>query len=337
MKSCITLIVSLFLSIAGFTQQNPDTLQQTAREYMRKGDWENAVIVFNRALQLKPGDIDLLNDLAYTYFLQRDFTHALATIKPVVAGDNADVRSFQIAGTVYRAIEEIKDAEKIYTKGLKKFPESGVLYSEYGELLWHKKDYSAIRQWEKGIETDPNYPGNYYNACRYYYFTTDKIWSLLYGEIFVNLESYTVRTAEIKNILYDGYKKLFADADLVKAYTPKKKNEFELDYLRAMNTQSYLAGSGINPAKLIEIRNGFIKTWFETYSKQFPFRLFEYQKQLISLRMFDAYNQWIFGSAINASDYQAWIKDNKDAYDAFNHFQRGRVFKLPKAQYYKNR
>lgn len=337
MKSSGIIILSVILTFTGFAQQHPDTLQQAGREYMRRGDWGNAIIVFNRAIQQQPGNVDLLNDLAYTYFLQRDFTHALETIKPVVAGDKADVRSFQIAGTVYRAIEEVKDADKVYTKGLKKFPGSGVLYSEYGELLWQKNDYNAIRQWEKGIETDPDYPGNYYNACRYYYLTTDKIWSLLYGEIFVNLESYTVRTAEVKNILYDGYKKLFADADLVKAYKPKKRNEFELDFLRAMNAQSYLAATGITPAKLIEIRRGFVKTWFETYAKQFPFRLFEYQQQLISLRMFDAYNQWIFGSGIDPADYQAWIKNNKEAYDAFNNFQRGRVFKLPKAQYYQNR
>ena len=64
-----------------------------------------------------------------------------------------------------------------------------------------RQDYDAIKWWEKGIEVDPNYSSNYYNACKYYYFTYDKVWSLIYGEIFVNLESYSKRTPEIKNIL----------------------------------------------------------------------------------------------------------------------------------------
>ncbi|MFT3703921.1 MAG: tetratricopeptide repeat protein [Agriterribacter sp.] len=330
----------LFLFIACTTitlAQNADTLQQKGREYMRKADWGNAIVVFNRALQLKPDDVDLLNDLAYTYFLQRDFTHALQTVKPLTDGENGDVRSFQIAGTIYRGIEEVKESGKIYQKGIKKFPYSGVLYSEYGELLWDKKDYSAIKQWETGIEADPNFAGNYYNASRYYYLTTDKMWSLLYGEIFINLESYTIRTAEIKNILYDGYKKLFFDADLMKSYDARKKNEFEKAFFSTMNAQSALAATGINPGKLMEIRAGFIKTWFEAYAKQFPFRLFEYHQQLISLKMFEAYNQWIFGSAISPEHYQAWMKNNKEAYDSFNKFQRGRVFKLPKAQYYQTK
>jgi hypothetical protein len=49
---------------------------------------------------------------------------------------------------------------------------------------------------------DPNYSSNYYNACKFYYLTVDKVWSLIYGEIFVNLESYSKRTPEVKKILW---------------------------------------------------------------------------------------------------------------------------------------
>ncbi|MFT3748314.1 MAG: tetratricopeptide repeat protein [Agriterribacter sp.] len=337
MKQLSFLLLFTILAITGTAQQNADTLQQTGRNYMRKGDWGNAIMVFNRALQLKPGDADIQNDIAYTYFLQRDFTKALQVIKPVIESDNADVRSFQIAGTTYRAIEELKEGAKVYEKGLKKFPFSGVLYSEYGELLWQKKDYNAINQWETGIKVDPNHAGNYYNAARYYYLTTDKIWSLLYGEIFVNMESYTIRTAEIKSLLYDGYKKLFADADLLKSYKPKNKNDFEIAFLTSMNAQSPKAATGINPEKLIEIRRGFIQNWFEANAQKFPYRLFEYQQQLIKLNMFEAYNQWLFGAAISADQYQVWIQQHKAEYDAFSNFQRGRIFKLPKDQYYQRK
>src|SRR5205823_4936330 len=106
---------------------------------------------------------------------------------------------FQIAGNIYKALGEVKECDKMYKKGIKKFPNSGALYKEYGDLLWINKDYTAIKQWEKGIEMDPDYSGNYYNACKYYYLSTDKIWSIIYGEIFLNIESMTSRTAEIKN------------------------------------------------------------------------------------------------------------------------------------------
>lgn len=336
MKLCIPVIVCSILTLTGFAQQHPDTLQKVGREYMHKGDWGNAIMLFNRALRQKPNDISLRNDIAYTYFLQRDFTKALETIKPVISGKDADVKSYQIAGTIYRAIEETKEAGKVYTKGLKQFPKSGVLHSEYGELLWSKKDITAIKQWESGIKSDPNYPGNYYHASRYYYFSTDKVWSLIYGEIFLNLESYTIRTAEIKNILFDGYKKLFASSDIMQNYNSKKKSGFEKAFLISMSSQSQLASAGIHPKNLFAIRKEFITQWFETQAATFPFRLFDYQKQLLESNMFEAYNQWIFGAATNATDYQSWIKNNQDEYNIFNHFQRGRVFKLPEGQYYQN-
>lgn len=337
MKSSFFLLSFLFFALSSFSQQNPDTLQKSGREYMRVGDWGNAILVFKRALQLKPEDVSILNDIAYTFYLQRDFVRALETIRPVIEKSDATVQSFQIAGTVYRSIEAVKEGARVYAKGLKKFPGSGVLYSEYGELLWQKKDYNAIAQWEKGIALDPNYPGNYYHASRFYYFSTDRVWGLIYGEIFTNLESYTVRTAEIKNILFDGYKKLFSETEIPQHKKRKKKNGFASSFLNLMDAQSSLAAKGITPETLLKIRRNFLNEWFSNYAQTYPFRLFDYQKQLLEAGMFDAYNQWLFGSAIQPADYQAWIQKNREGYDTFNHFQRGRVFKLPQGQYYQNR
>jgi tetratricopeptide (TPR) repeat protein len=94
----------------------------------------------------------------------------------------------------------------MYKKALKRFPKSGALYSEYGELLWAKKDYDAIEYWEKGIQTDPSYAGNYYNAAVFHFYTKDKVWTLIYGEIFVNMEYLTERATTIKKLLLDAYK-----------------------------------------------------------------------------------------------------------------------------------
>ena len=104
-----------------------------------------------------------------------------------------------------------------------------------------------------------------------------------------------------------------------------------------MNSQTALAATGINPETLTTIRKGFITGWFEINAARFPFRLFDYHKQLLEAHMYEAYNQWIFGAAVHADDYQTWIKNNPEAYRTFNDFQRGRVFKLPKGQYYQNR
>ncbi len=159
----------------------------------------------------------------------------------------------------------------MYRRALKKFPKSGALYSEYGELLWAKKDYEAIEFWEKGIKEDPSFAGNYYNAALFYHKTKDKVWSLVYGEIFVNMESLTERAAAMKGLLMEGYKeKLFADADITKEQD--SKSEFAKVFLQTMNKQYSMANGGINAEILTAIRTRFILDWSKTNAAKFPFK-----------------------------------------------------------------
>ena len=85
--------------------------------------------------------------------------------KRLVDRPDADATSYQILALLYKATGEVKECDKLYKAGIKRFPQSGVLLNEYGEMLWAKQDYSAIKLWEKGIEIDPGYSGNYYNAA----------------------------------------------------------------------------------------------------------------------------------------------------------------------------
>ena len=80
----------------------------------------------------------------------------------------------------------------------------------------------------------------------------------------------------------------------------------QIAFLQTMNKQSIVAAAGINAETLTMIRTRFILDWFHDYAAKFPFRLFELQRQLLQEGMFDAYNQWIFGTAQNLAAYQNW-------------------------------
>lgn len=332
-----TIILMFAVLSINISAQQPDanTLYETAKGFVKQGDYSNAVLVLNRALQQDPDNLDMLKDLAFAQYLQRDFTRALETIKPLLDRKDVDVQAYQVAGLVYKANDDMNEIEKLYKKGLKKFPESGVLYNEYGEFLWAKQDYNAIKQWEKGIELEPNHSGNYYNAAKYYYFTVDKVWSIIYSEIFINMESYSRRSIEIKNLLLDSYKKLFTDTDIMK--NQNSKNEFTIAYLNTVNRQSAIASIGITPESLTMIRTRFVLDWDDKHASKFPFRLFEYHRQLLREGLFDAYNQWIFGSIQNLTSFQNWTNTHAQAYNEFNLFYRGRVFKLPAGQNYQTK
>ncbi len=310
--------------------QSAKELHETAKAFMRQGDHANAILVLNRALQQEPQSVALGKDLSLSYYFQRENTKALETINAILDKDQADDQAYQIAGMIYKQADVKKDAEKMYRKGLRKFPASGPLYNELGEILWEQKNFDAIRQWEKGIEMDPSYSKNYYNAARYYYLSTDKVWSLIYGEVFINMEPLSTKAPEIKQILLDGYKKLFSD---VAVFDSKEKNPFLKNYYKGMQAQFAFASTGINAETLSMIRTRFVLDWFQNNDYP-PFRLFGYQQQLLREGLFEAYNQWLFGSSQNLSAYQAWINNHPDEYNAFLNFQKGRIFKVPASEYY---
>jgi tetratricopeptide (TPR) repeat protein len=302
--------------------QDAKTLQETARNYAKEGDFSNAVLVLNKAHEQEPNNLAISKDLALVYFQKADYPKMQLLMKPLLERPDADVETYQLGGMLNKVTGDTKECERIYKKGL----------NDYGELLWSKQDYSAIKQWEHGIQADPAYTSNYYNAAKYYYFTRDKAWSLIYGELFVNMESYSRRTPEIKTLLVESYKKLFTDADMMKNQDPK--NEFVVAFLTNMSKQATVAKNGITPETLTMIRTRFLLDWFEKDAARFPFKLFDYQRQLVKEGSFNAYNQWLFGSVQNVAAFENWTAAHASEYKQFTSMQSSRLFKTAANQYY---
>jgi len=321
----------LLATTLGFSQTAQE-LQETARSFMQQGDFSNASLVLSRAYALEPQNLEIGKDLALNYYFQKENKKALEIIKPLIEREDADDQCFQIAGNIYYKLGEPKESEKAYRNGIKKYPGSGSLYNELGELLWAQKDNEAVKQWEKGIESDPNFSKNYYNASKFYYQNANRVWSIVYGETFLNMDPLNIRAPEMRTILLESYKKLFIEMDLNQE--SKDKSKFSEAFLTIIKKQSVVASSGLNPESLTMIRTRFILDWFQEYAAKFPTRLFEYQRQLLEEGMFDAYNQWIFGIAQNLTAFQAWTKTHAAEYNEFSSFQKGRIYKVPSGQYY---
>lgn len=346
----ITLLLLSQLHVgAQDAAMDPKELYKTAKGFVRSGDYSNAILVLNQALQLDPGNLEYQKELALSYYYRRDIDKAQAVIKPILESKRADVQAYQIAGNILQATQDLKGAEKLYNKGLRKFPTSGELYNELGLLQFSQRNYeAALKSWIKGIEVDPIFPTNYYHAARTYFYTTNKVWAIIYGEIFINLESYTTRTAEIKGILLESYKKLFDDPASLQTTLPersagkkkwKKQNNdgipsFANAYLANLARESSVITSGITPESLVMLRTRFILDWYNVYNAYYPFSLFEFQRKLLKEGLFDAYNQWIFGPVSSQADYRNWTQNHPTTFDAFVRFQRNNPYKPKGGEYY---
>ncbi len=121
----MALTLSQFSVLAQPTEDK--TSQETARGYTRQGDYTNAIVVLNGALQKDPQNLELLKDLAFNHYLNRDYTKGLSIGKPLIDRQDADVQTYQIVAMLYKGIDDTKECEKLYKAGLKKFPRSGPL------------------------------------------------------------------------------------------------------------------------------------------------------------------------------------------------------------------
>ncbi len=317
--------------------QAPTTrqLQDNAKTLLQQGDFDNAVKALQRARQQDPNSLEVLKDLSYANFLKRDFATAIELGKIIVERPDADQQAYQVLGLAYKAIASYKEAGKLYRAALKKFPNSGVIYNEYGEMSAMDKELDeAIVQWEKGIEMDPGYSSNYYNAAMYYASTGNWIRAMLYGETFLNLESFTTRSAEFKPRLYEIYKNILAPGAINALQNARATSGFEKEVLGSLLKAAGESRVDGSVESLGKLRTQFVRDWSQEKQKRFPYRLFDHQEYLLKDGLFEAYNYWLFSPAVNADAFRTWQNTHAKETEGFKKFQESRVFKIPVGQYY---
>ncbi|MFT4156028.1 tetratricopeptide repeat protein [Parafilimonas sp.] len=334
MKKIFLLIALLYASQPMYAQQTVESIRKQATASVQQQDFTGAIQILEQGLQQYPDNLEILKDEAYIAYISRDYERAVKIGKSITERQDADEQSFQILGLAYKAIASYKDADKMYKAAIKKFPKSGVLYSEYGDMFTqYGNKREAINQWEKGISAGPAYSGNYYYACKYYADNNNIFWSNIYGEIFVNIETLTKRTTEIKAVLLKNYKSLFGSTANIEALK-KDGNDFEKAVASSMLAAMESESGDISPEIITAFRARFLLNWAHTNAANYPYKLFDLQLQLMRDGMFDAYNQWLFGQAINKNKYDNWVYTHDEEMQRFTQYQRNVLFKMPPEQYY---
>jgi len=334
MKKIFLLIILLYTTQLMFAQQTVEAIRKQAMTSAQQQDFTNAIQTLQQGLQQYPGNFDLLKDEAYIAYLGRDYQHSMQVGKTITEREDADVQSYQILGLTYKAIADYKEADKLYKTALKKFPKSGVLYSEYGDMLaQYDNKHGAVIQWEKGIEAEPNYSSNYYYAAKYYADENNIFWSCIYGEIFVNMESLTKRTEEIKTLLLNNYKNVLSKQSNIEVLK-SSGTDFEKAVTASMSAAMETESGDISPEMITAFRARFLLNWSNTNAHAYPYRLFDFHLQLLRDGMFDAYNQWLFGTTINKNKYDNWVYTHDEEMQNFTQFQHNVLFKMPAEQYY---
>jgi tetratricopeptide (TPR) repeat protein len=339
-RTVLCIISSVFLFLHTFSQNDENRkkakeLKSEAIKLSDNGDPDKAIDLLESAKKLDPADYSYQYEIGYAYYVKKDFQNAIKSFEEVIKYPDVTDQCYQMLGNSYDLNKERDKAKDAYNRGLKIFPYSGRLYLESGVLEGLDKNYdSAILLWEKGIQVEPTYPSTYYRLAKLFASSKDRIWALLYGELFINIERNSKRTAEISKLLFDVYSQSISfpsdtsinvdlTTDVIKF---DGKKDFKIPFRIVCGTELVAAMSVplITKKRIIDIdflnktRTSFIYLWFEKQEqyKDYPNILFDFEKTLKDKGFLEAYNYWLLMKG-NEPEFQDWYKNNKDNFDAF--------------------
>lgn len=333
----LTTLWLVFMSFSATSvaqNSNAQLIEQkriAAVKQVQENKLDEAVRSLEEAKKLSPKDISIDYDIAYVRFVQGKYQAAIDILLPICK-THKDVKDYYFQQLIicYTLQKQQTEALKMLEIGLKKFPESGRLHFERGNVDAAKKDYlAALVHYEKGILVEPTYPDNYYWASRIYFLTNEEIWGMFYAEIFRNLESNSSRSDEISKRMYEIYRReiqfptdstcAVSFSEAAATYDPKVNSKMPVLPI----TYCALAKQAANDARRVDLRGldyirmYFIMTFIKTdFYEQYTNPLFEYQKQIQEAGHLEAYNYWLLSQG-DMPAFGSWLKSNKEKWDAF--------------------
>ncbi|MDD2488630.1 MAG: tetratricopeptide repeat protein [Bacteroidales bacterium] len=303
-----------------------EKLVQAHLQIENKQHWV-AEELLKEALVLCPSEeMKYKYELAWNYYLMKEFQKAINILEPITKQSDCPSDVYQLLGNSYDEAANEPMAIVTYDKGFERYPNAGCLFLERGNIAYKRSNFiGALFYYEKGIEQDPSFASNYYRASQIFLSSSEEVWGMMYGEIFMNLERGSTRAKEISSKLYNTYHSEitfnvnqisvnFNDPTIVYSDSKTRPNLFPENYENALLKACY-GKKNITLSSLIDIRKRFIQIFYKE-SPTFRNVLFDYHKQLIDLGFFEPYNYWLFGYG-NTNEAGIWISQNKALFDRF--------------------
>jgi tetratricopeptide (TPR) repeat protein len=332
----IALFLLLFTAPAVYSQSNSEKareMKNNAVKLMDDGQVDESLKILKEAQKLDPENFNVMYETAFAYVLKKDYKEAVKILEKNVDHKEVTDQLYQLLGNSYDYWEKPEKAIDAYDAGLKKFPNSGKLYLEKANVYLIKKEYNkAIPLYEKGIEVDPGFPSNYYRLALLFCNSKERVWGLLYGELFLNLEHGSKRFYEISELLYATYKegiKITSDTSRKISFCNNmamniedltSKKEIRLPFCMPFEQSfavSIIDAKTVDVNSLNTIRTNFLSMWYQfKHDKTYPNALFEYQEKVRAAGHLEAYNHYILAGA-DSDSFKEWAGANKEKFTNF--------------------
>ena len=229
-------------------------------------------------------------------------------------------------GNAYDMAGDRKRAVKTYEKGLRENPDAGRLYLELGNIAYAERQYDrALACYRRGATVDPAHPSNYRSLALLYAISTEPVWTLVWGELFMNLERGSGRTSAMSETLARTYRdNIRIEGDTAVRMTFSRNGRVAREGLRLripfgtavfeVAARAALTADGIPDSLTLDVlsdmRERFVDRYFEKYDRMLfdddaARPLMDYQRQVKEAGMMRPYNYWVLSQGF-PDEFRQW-------------------------------
>ncbi len=331
----LSLLLSLCIWTAAPAQTSRDERIDRAIERMDNGDFDEAAQLLKAVLADDPKNFDARYETGYLFYIQERYAEAIDVLRRIKRKDYPQL--FQILGNAYDMAGDRKQAVKTYKKGLRTNPDAGRLYLELGNIAYAEKQYGqAFAYYRTGATVDPAHPSNYRSQALLYAMSSEPVWALVWGELFMNLERGSRRTSAMSKTLAKVYRdNIVIEGDTAVRVTFSKNNRVAREDMRLripFGTAVFEVGAGaaltangipdsVTLAVLSGMRERFVDLYFEKYDQMLfdddaARPLMAYQRQIKGAGMMEPYSYWVLSQGF-PDEFRQWRDEHPEQWLAF--------------------
>ena len=139
MKRLFILIGLAITGITGYSQIDSEKQEaydkaKLAIELMDNGDYDKSIKLLEESAKLDPSNYIYPYEIGYALYLKEKYNKATEYYEKVVRMEGINDQCFQMLGNAYSMGGDKEKAIDAYNRGLEKYPNSGRLYLEIGNV-----------------------------------------------------------------------------------------------------------------------------------------------------------------------------------------------------------
>jgi tetratricopeptide (TPR) repeat protein len=163
-----TLLLGLVFTCSITFSQNKEEAEKLVSEgvaYHDKGDFEGAIVRYDKALQLDKDNLPALTEKAYSLMELKKYDEAITLSKQAIAAHPKDPRLKTVYvnyGTAYDLMKKTDKSIEIYEEGIKEFPNYYLLHFNKAISLISVKRYKEGQlSFQQAVVANPEHAGSH--------------------------------------------------------------------------------------------------------------------------------------------------------------------------------